>query len=70
MEIRMKNGHQIPVSTMDGTGGELSVPTKARKKDTCHVHDSRQMDLTLAQKGSEEKTSERFTDTSHSLGCC
>jgi hypothetical protein len=52
----MKNGDQIPVSTMDGAEGELNLATKARTKDTCHIYDNRKMNITLAQEESEEKT--------------
>jgi hypothetical protein len=55
-EIRMKNGDQIPVSTMDGTEGELNLATKARTKDTCHIYDNRKVNITPAQGESEEKS--------------
>jgi hypothetical protein len=55
MEIRTKNGDQIPVSTMDGTERELNLATKARTKDTRRIYDNRQMNITLAQEESEEK---------------
>jgi hypothetical protein len=56
MEIRMKNGDQIPVSTMEGTEGELNLATKALTKDTCHICDNRKMNITLVQGEGEEKT--------------
>jgi hypothetical protein len=54
MEIRMKNGDQIPVSTIDGTEGELNLDTKARTKDTGHICDNRKMNITLVQEGEEK----------------